>query len=66
MVGDLSLVGFLYEPRCSEKGEYFSFFFVRPFYCAGPFVVTSPVSPFHHVDLSDCYIHASNNKLITI
>jgi len=29
--------------------------FVTSPYCAAPFAVTSLVSPFHHIDLSDNY-----------
>jgi len=36
-----------------------AFPFVTPFYCAWPFVIIPLVSPFHHIDLSDCYISHS-------
>ena len=64
--GEGSLFGDLLfaEPRSSEMGELFSFFFVTPFYCASPFVITSPVSPFYHLDLSDsCSFHWENHAV---
>lgn len=47
-------------PGSLEMGEQ-SFFpsLVTPFYCISPFVIMSLVSPFQHIDLSDCYNHTS-------
>jgi len=45
------------EPRSLRTGEQ-SFFLslITPFYSVGPFVIALLVAPFHHVDLSDCFI----------
>jgi len=45
------------ELRSSETSQYISFFFVTPFHCASPFVITSPVSPYHHVDWFFWFLH---------
>jgi len=51
----LLLWSFICEPRSSVLGEHFAFYFVTPFCSASSTVITSPVTPFHCIDLSDCY-----------
>jgi len=41
-------------------GERFPFFFITHFYHSSPFINISPVSPFYHADLSDCYTTLNN------
>lgn len=42
--------------HCGQVSSPFFLSLITPFYSVGPFVIALLVAPFHHVDLSDCFI----------